>query len=122
MNKPEKIISAAIRYEAFQLESDEIITITIMGTDYDHAIECNIAGYAEPLDGIELGFMTSNKRFVDPTSAKKIAVMQDQLKLLNENGIKSSELLEEGFTEITINASERTVINLLGKLKPEDLY
>lgn len=122
MNTNERVISAAIRYEAFQFESDEIITIEIMGITHDHAIECNIAGYAEPLDGVELGFMTSNNRFVDAKTAKKIAVMQNQLKLLNENGIKSSELLEEGFTEITINGSERTVISLLGQLKPEDLY
>lgn len=122
MSKQEIIVCAAIRYKSQCAVRDEPTTITILGIDHDHAIESTIAGYAETLIRIEIGFMTNRKRFVTPFEAMKIAVANDQLRILNENNIKSSELLEEGYTEITINSTEKIVVKLFGELKPKDLY
>lgn len=78
MSKKEVVISPAIRYECQSSLRDEPTSVIIMGVDHDHAIESTIAGYAEPLGNIELGFMTSNKRFVTHSVAFVIALSAKQ--------------------------------------------
>lgn len=91
----EKIISAAIKYEAYQPESDDIVDIIIMGVDHDHALESNIASCAEPLDDIEIGFMTNKQRFVTPQSAMIIAIERGQYPNYELRIKKGYEIIQE---------------------------
>lgn len=92
MSKQEKIVCAAVRYESRCSVRDEPITITIMGVDEDHAIESNIAGYAEPIGNIEMGFMTSHKRFVTPYEALIITGWGNQLRFKDRNYLLPEDL------------------------------
>lgn len=128
MSKKERVVCAAINFRVESIAyEDEVSYETLLCTDYDDKFAdykrfelCDL-GYEIATEETK-GFITSTGRFVDPVEGMRIAIMNNQLKILNENGIKSSELIEEGYTEITINSTERIVVKLSGKLKPEDLY